>query len=100
MLQAAQYVAVLSCTLFAGAAIYINVVEHPAWMGCSTAIAATVWAPTYKRATMMQAPLALLSFVAGTTSWLLGSGVAWLIGALIIFAVVPFTFLVIMPTNN
>ena len=65
-----------------------------------TDIAATVWAPTYKRATLMQAPLALLSFVAGTTSWLLGSGLMWLVGALIIFAVVPFTLLVIKPTNN
>jgi|SRR5213593_907212 len=100
MLQAAQYVAVLSCTIFTGAAIYITLVEHPAWMGCSTDIAATVWAPTYKRATLMQAPLALLSFVAGTTSWLLGSGLMWLVGALIIFAVVPFTLLVIKPTNN
>ena len=100
MLPVTQFVAALSCTLFSGAAIYINLVEHSAWMGCSTDIAATVWAPTYKRATLMQAPLALLSFAAGTASWLLGSGLLWLVASLIILAVVPFTLIVIKPTNN
>ena len=35
-----QFVAVLAATLFSGAAIYINVAEHPARMGCGTAIVA------------------------------------------------------------
>ena len=100
MLSALQFVATLCCTIFAGAAIYINLVEHPARMGCSTQIAATVWAPSYKRATLMQAPLAIVSFLAGAASWLLGGGTGWLVGAIIIGAVVPFTLLVIMPTNN
>ena len=100
MLPVAQFVATLCCIVFAGAAIYVNLVEHPARMGCSTQIAATVWAPSYKRGTWMQAPLAIVSFLAGTTSWLLGAGIGWLVGAVIILAVVPFTFAVIMPTNN
>jgi uncharacterized membrane protein len=100
MLQVAQFIAVFCCTVFAGAALYINLVEHPARMGCDTKTAATVWAPSYKRATMMQAPLAILSFVAGTSVWLLGGGVMWLIGAVLIGLVVPFTFIVIMPTNH
>jgi hypothetical protein len=100
VLPAAQFVATLCCIVFAGAAIYVNLVEHPARMGCSTQIAATVWAPSYKRATWMQAPLAIVSFLAGTASWLLGAGIGWLVGAVIILAVVPFTFVVIMPTNK
>ena len=100
MLPVAQFVATLCCIVFAGAAIYVNFVEHPARMGCSTQIAATVWAPSYKRGTWMQAPLAIVSFLAGTASWLLGAGIGWLVGAIIILAVVPFTFAVIMPTNN
>src|SRR3954470_14382094 len=90
MLQVAQFIAVFCCTVFAGAALYINLVEHPARMGCDTKTAATVWAPSYKRATMMQAPLAILSFVAGTSAWLLGGGIMWLIGAVLIGLVVPF----------
>lgn len=100
MLHAAQFVAVFCCTVFAGAALYINLVEHPARMDCDTKTAVTVWAPSYKRATMMQAPLAILSFSAGVSAWLLDGGIMWFIGAVLIGLVVPFTFIVIMPTNH
>jgi hypothetical protein len=63
MLTVIEFIAVLSCTIFTGAAIYINLVEHPARMGCDTKTAATVWAPSYKRATVMQSSLAILSFL-------------------------------------
>ena len=100
MLSIAQFVATLCATIFAGAAIYINLVEHPARMGCDTKTAALVWAPSYKRATAMQAPLAILSFLAGVLAWLLGGGIMWLAGAVLVGLVVPFTFIVIMPINN
>jgi hypothetical protein len=100
MIAVLQFLAVLCCMLFAGAAIYINLVEHPARMGCDTKTAATVWAPSYKKATVMQAPLAVLSFLAGVGAWLLGGGILWLIGAVLIGLVVPFTFIAVMPTNN
>jgi hypothetical protein len=100
MLAWIEFIAVLATTIFTGAAIYINLVEHPARMGCTTEIAATVWAPSYKRATVMQASLALVGFLAGGAAWLLGAGVMWLVGALSIFAVVPVTLIVIFPTNN
>lgn len=74
MILALKFLAVLSAALFAGAALYINVVEHPARMGLETRIAALQWAPSYKRATWLQAPLAILSFLAGTAVWLLGAG--------------------------
>ena len=100
MLVVFQFLAVLCCILFAGAAIYINLVEHPARMGCDTKTAATVWMPSYKKATVMQAPLAVISFLAGVAVWLLGGGLLWLIGAVLIGLVVPFTFIAVMPTNN
>ncbi len=100
MLEVIQFVAVLGCTLFTGAAIYINLVEHPARMGCGTELAATEWAPSYKRGARMQVPLAVASTVAGLLAWLMTGEILWLIGALLIFAVVPFTLIVIMPTNK
>ena len=100
MLTAIKFIAVMSCTFFTGAAIYINLVEHPARMGCDIKTAATVWAPSYKRATVMQASLAILSFLSGVSTWLLGDSVLWLIGAVVVGLVVPFTFIVIMPTNH
>ena len=80
MLVGFQFLAVLCCTLFAGAAIYISLVEHPARMACDTKTAATVWTPSYKRATVMQAPLAALSFLFGVGAWLFGGGILWLMG--------------------
>jgi hypothetical protein len=100
MLVLLEFVATFAATLFAGASLYINVAEHPARMTLDTRFAAAQWAPSYRRATWMQAPLALLSLLTGTAASLLGGGIGWVIAALMIGAVVPFTFLGIMPTNN
>ena len=69
-------------------------------MSLDTRIAVAQWAPSYRRATLMQAPLAVLSFVAGCTAWFLGGGPAWLIAAILIGVVVPFTLFVVKPTND
>ena len=100
MLAFTQFMAVLATALFAGAAVYISLVEHPARMGCSTEIAATVWAPSYKRATYMQASLAVAGFISGCAAWLLGASIMWLVASIFILAVVPVTLVVIFPTNN
>ncbi|MEQ1557765.1 MAG: DUF1772 domain-containing protein [Methyloglobulus sp.] len=100
MLAVVQFIAILSVAIFAGAAIYINVAEHPARMGCDTKTAATVWAPSYKRAYVMQASLAVMGFISGLTVWFLKGSILWLLGATCIGAVIPFTFMVIMPTNQ
>ena len=100
MLSLIQFIAVLATTTFAGAAIYINLVEHPARMSCSTEIAMAVWAPSYRRATVMQASLAIAGSLAGLAAWMLGSGLMWLVAALFILAVVPVTFIIIFPTNK
>ncbi len=100
MLSILAFVAVMSSAIFTGAAVYINLVEHPARMGGDTRTAATVWAPSYKRATVMQAPLAVVSFLAGAAASVAGGGALWLVAALLMGAVVPFTLLVIKPTND
>ncbi len=100
MQNAFEFVAVISATLFAGAALYISVAEHPARMLQSTGEAARQWGPSYKRATWLQAPLAVVSAISGVTAWFSGGNGLWLVGAVLIAAVVPFTFVIIMPTNN
>lgn len=97
--QILEVLATLSCALFAGAALYINVVEHPARVSCGTYVAATEWVPSYQRATWLQAPLALVGALSGVAAWLLGSSLSWLIGGLLLGSVVPFTLIVIKPTN-
>jgi hypothetical protein len=86
--------------MFTGAAVYISLVEHPARLSCGTEVAARQWAPSYQRAAVMQAALAILAGVGGVASWIHGEGAAWLWGGLMILAVVPFTLLVIRPTND
>ncbi len=100
MISVLQYLAAFTATLFAGASVYISLVEHPARMGLETRAAATQWAPSYRRATWMQAPLAVVSCLAGVLAWLSGGGLTWLLASLPIGAVVPFTLVVIMPTNQ
>jgi hypothetical protein len=95
-----QFIAVLATTLFTGAAMYINVAEHPARMECGTALAATVFGPSYRRAAVMQAVLAVVATAGAIGAWYTGAPAAWLIGAVLIFAVVPFTLLVVLPTNK
>lgn len=55
-----QFIAVSATSLFTGAMLYINVVEHPARLGLDTASAFNQWAPGYARATWLQGPLAVL----------------------------------------
>jgi hypothetical protein len=100
MVHSLELIATLCTSLFAGAALYINVAEHPARMALETRMAAKQWSPSYQRATWMQAPLAVLGFLAGGAAWLGGANVGWLVAAVLIGAVVPFTFIGIMPTNR
>ena len=95
-----EFAATLACAIFTGAAIYINMVEHPARMRCGTYIAATEFVPSYQRAAVMQASLALFGSAAATAAWLMGSSLWWVIGGIFLFSVVPFTLVVIMPINR
>jgi hypothetical protein len=76
MRQIAEFFAVLSCSLFTGAAIYISLVEHPARMECGIELAATEFIPSYRRATMMQATLATLGLVSSIAARIAG-GTYW-----------------------
>jgi hypothetical protein len=48
----------------------------------------------------MQVTLAILATLAGMTRWFRSGEAPWLIGALLIMAVIPFTILAILPTNR
>jgi len=95
-----EFLAILCCSLFSGAALYINLVEHPARMSCGVGAAVAQWAPSYRRATWLQAPLAAKGTACALMAWLNGSGPEWLVGGVLLGAVIPFTLLVIAPTNR
>ena len=48
----------------------------------------------------MQASLAIVGSLLALASWWIGKDVAWLLGGVLLFAVIPFTLVVIFPTNK
>jgi hypothetical protein len=61
--------ALLSAAVFAGAALYISLVEQPARLGLDDRSLLAQWKPAYKRGTAMQAPLAVVGFLLGLAAW-------------------------------
>ncbi len=95
-----ELVATLCAGLFAGAAIYITLVEHPARLECGTELAVTIFGPSYRRAAVMQAALAAVGLVAAFLAWIQGGGTVVLVGGALLGSVIPFTLVVILPTNR
>ena len=100
MRQFAEFIAVLSCALFTGAAVYITFVEHPARMQCGAEVAAAEFAPSYRRATIMQATCAAVGLLSSLAAWLTGGTFWWLVAGVLLGSVIPFTLIVILPTNK
>lgn len=84
MLTLIEVAAILAAGLFAGAAVYV---EHPARRSLDTRHAARQWAPSYARATLMQAPLAVTGSFLGICAWWQDHGTAWLAASLLTIAV-------------
>lgn len=100
MRQIAELVAVFSCSLFTGAAVYISLVEHPARMESGVEIAATEFPPTYRRASVVQATSAILGLLSSIAAWFTGATLWWLIGGIVLASIIPFTLIVMLPTNK
>ena len=91
----------LFCTgLFAGAAIYVSLVEHPARLECGPALAIAEFGPSYRRGAVMQASLAVVGCLAAVAGWTQGSATSVLIAGVLLGSAVPFTLIAIRPTNK
>ena len=96
----AELIATVAAGLFAGAAAYVTVAEHPARLECGQVLAIKEFGPSYRRAAVMQGALAVVGFVASFFAWYDGAGADWLVWGLLLGALVPYTLVVIMPTNQ
>ena len=86
--------------IFCGAALYVNFVEHPARVSCGLDLALREFAPSYRRATIMQASLAVAGALSGlAAAWQLHDRQTAL-AAILLAAVVPYTLIVLFPTNK
>lgn len=86
--------------LFAGAALYVSLVEHPARMANTLGIALAEFRPSYKRASVMQVTLAVLGVAGAVGAYFLGRGISTLVAGIVLATVVPYTLIVIMPITR
>jgi hypothetical protein len=95
-----EIIATLCAGLFAGAAVYVTFVEHPARLECGTELAATEFAPSYRRAAVMQASLAAIGLTCACIAWFGMRDPEVLVGGLLLGLVIPFTLIVVRPVND
>ena len=92
--------ALLTAAAFAGAAVYVSLVEQPARLHLAPGPLLAQWQPSYARATRMQGALALLATALGLAAWYASGDGRWLAGAGLSLANWPYTLLVLLPTNR
>jgi hypothetical protein len=99
-MAALQFVAIMCSALFAGAALYITLVEHPARMSAGISVALQEFRPSYRRAAVFQISMAVLACVSGFAVSLFTSQWIWSLGGGLTGLMLPFTVIFIMPTNH
>lgn len=92
--------ATLSAGLFAGSAVSISLVEHPARLESGAAAAVAQFQPSYRRASAFQGTLLMSGAPCGVAAWLLGSGGWWAAGAAALLGLIPYTLILIRPINK
>jgi hypothetical protein len=100
MLPILEFITLFAAGLFAGAAVYVAAVEHPARMASPTPAALAEYRPSYRRGAVMQASLAGLGGLGGLAVSLMNNNFHWAIGGMLLLTLIPYTIVVIMPTSH
>jgi hypothetical protein len=80
---------------------YVSLAEHPARLSIDdTKSALQEWKPSYQAGALIQAPLGLIGAACGAAAWRRTGAPAWLAGAVLLGANLPFTLAAIMPVNK
>ena len=91
LLYASKFVCKLSTSFFTGAAIYCNLVEHPARLQCGTKLAASVFPSSFRRAATFQIVLSLTSTASAFGAFYLNRDKEWLFVGLAMSTILPYT---------
>lgn len=97
---ALQWIAAGAAALFAGGALYVSLVEHPARLLTGPPMAVAQFRTSYPLAARLQGGLAALGALAAIGAWLGGARIAWLAAGVLLGLVIPYTLVVILPINN
>ena len=87
-------------TLFAGGALYVSLVEHPARLLTGPPMAVAQFRTSYPRGARLQGSLAVVGALTAIGAGLGGAGLGWLAAGVLLGLVVPYTLVVILPTNK
>jgi len=95
-----EFFALFLCGTFFGAAVYISIAQHPATMEAGIPVAEKFFPPMYKLAAPMQIASALGGTLAGLAQWFIEGGIFWLVGAVLLVLIIPYTVIVLKPIND
>ncbi len=99
MTFALAWIAAGAALLFAGGALYVSLVEHPARLATGPPMAVAQFRTSYPLAARLQGGLAAVGTLAAIGAWLGTGRIAWLVAGVVLGLVVPYTLVVILPTN-
>jgi hypothetical protein len=85
---------------FTGASLYVNYVEQPARLALADEALIKEWEPSDHRGFIVLAGLAALAALFGFIAYRELNDVRWALGALVMLASWPYTYLAIVPLNN
>ncbi len=91
---------VISTSVFALWALYISVVEHPARMHAGAGTGRAQFRESYRRAAPWQASAAAISLLSGLLASIATREWTWGVAGIVVGAAIPFTLIVIRPTNE
>ena len=86
--------------MFAGAAFYISAVEHPARLAAGVTVGLQEFRKSYPRASPLQIGFAAVTLVGSLVLGFLARQWGWVLGGVLVGAVIPFTLIFLMPTNR
>ena len=99
MIQAISHnIALFSCAVFAGGAIYVSLVEDPATAEGGIELAGTYLLAAHPRPAIVQTLFAGCAALAGVLAGLAGSGVWWVIGGAVMGVAALAELFVVNPT--
>ena len=98
-MQVLSFIVLFATGVFAGAAIYVSFIEHPARMSLGAERALAEFRPSYKRGAVMQASLAAIGGGGGLAVSIMNNNFHWGVGGALLLSGIPYTFAAIMAIN-
>ena len=98
-----KFASTLTSGMFAGGAMYINMVESPARLTHDGETAVTIWKPSFLRAQYCMSKLTITSGFCSLLAYWLSEDrhpTKWLLAGGLMLTIPPYTIFFICPTNN